>query len=373
MTRTARIVMVLFALVLLRGSLFVVDEMHQAVVLQFGQIRRVDRDPGLKFKLPLIQNVVMLEKRVLAWDGAPDDMTTGDKQKIWINTSARWVIVDPAKFLVSVREEDAAQGRLDDLIDGEVRKAVARHRVIDLVRGSEREMTYFDDEEDLRRLLLRYPNLDIFQGDAFDPTRGQSALPESEIESAPAPVNLSAGLGVSGSVELPPSAETATVAPDAEVEIPRPTSKRGLIMDQVTRNVTALTEKEYGIKVLDVRIKQLIYVETVRQEIYQKMISERHRVSEKFRSVGQGAGDKIRGEKLRKLKEILSEARRRSEIVRGEGDAQAARIYASAYNRDPEFYKFVKTLETYRMAVDEETELILPVQSDVFQYLIKAP
>ena len=222
MTRTARIVMVLFALVLLRGSLFVVDEMHQAVVLQFGQIRRVDRDPGLKFKLPLIQNVVMLEKRVLAWDGAPDDMTTGDKQKIWINTSARWVIVDPAKFLVSVREEDAAQGRLDDLIDGEVRKAVARHRVIDLVRGSEREMTYFDDEEDLRRLLLRYPNLDIFQGDAFDPTRGQIALPESEIESAPAPVNLSAGLGVSGSVELPPSAETATVAPDAEVEIPRP-------------------------------------------------------------------------------------------------------------------------------------------------------
>ncbi len=351
------IVIVALGLLAASMSIFIVDEMHQAVVLQFGEVQRVETKPGVKFKIPVVQTVVKLEKRVLAWDGDPSDMTTGDKKKVFIDTSARWMIRNPQKFLESVKTESAAQSRLDDLIDGEVRKAVAKHRVIQLVKGSDRELTFIEEED------LEFEK--ELQADS-DSTGFEMELDASDLlpTSAPRKEKQDGNEANDGAIVDPM---------DSEVEDAHVMNRRKAIMENVTKAVNEVTQKEFGIEVLDVRIKRLIYATNVQTRIFEKMISERKRISEKFRSTGRGLADKIRGEKEKRLKEILSEAQRRAEIIKGEGDAEATRIYAEAYNMDPEFYQLVKTLETYEATIDADTELILPVNSEVFRLLKETP
>lgn len=368
MKRASLIALILGVVFILPGCFYIQDEMHQSLLLQFRKIVRVDSEPGLKMKLPFIQSVVMLEKRIMAWDGEPGEMTTGDKKRIFIDSSARWYIDNPELFFVSLGSEMQAHSRLDDLIDSEVRKSVALYRVDDLVRGSDRELTYLNEEEDMRQELENHAGLSVGQGglDISTPGlfEGDSVHP-AEREDQPDAV----------SEEMSQSNERAT-----EESLKNPvqggthkTNKRNAIMEAVGKAVDDIARKQFGIRVLNVSIKRLNYADVVQERIFEKMVSERKAIAEKYRSTGQGLADKIRGDKEKKLKEILSQGQRQAEIIRGEGDAKAARIYATAYGADPEFYVFMKRLETYRMAVDENTEMILPLNSDTFRWMADSP
>jgi len=299
-------VLALLVLLALSGSFYTLDETQQAIILQFGKpIGQPIREAGLHFKVPFVQTVTRFEKRLLEWDGDPNQVPTSDKKYIWVNTFARWRIVEPLKFYQSVRDERNAQSRLDDIIDGVTRDFITENPLIDVVRNSNRVM---------------------------------ASTAEGEIE-----------LGVEGAVD--------TV-----------TSGRDAITREILRRV-AETVPQYGIELVDVRIKRINYIEDVRKKVYERMISERKRIAQKYRSEGQGRKAEIDGERQKELQRITSEAYRKAQQIIGQADATATQIYAKAYNRDPEFYSFLKTLETYRSTLTKNTTIILSTDSAYLRYL----
>ncbi len=299
-------VLALLVLLALSGSFYTLDETQQAIILQFGKpIGQPIREAGLHFKVPFVQAVTRFEKRLLEWDGDPNQVPTSDKKYIWVNTYARWRIVEPLKFYQSVRDERNAQSRLDDIIDGVTRDFITENPLIDVVRNSNRVM---------------------------------ASTAEGEIE-----------LGVEGAVD--------TV-----------TSGRDAITREILRRV-AETVPQYGIELVDVRIKRINYIEDVRKKVYERMISERKRIAQKYRSEGQGRKAEIDGERQKELQRITSEAYRKAQQIIGQADATATQIYAKAYNRDPEFYSFLKTLETYRSTLTKNTTIILSTDSAYLRYL----
>lgn len=303
-----------FVVVLLAGNAFyTLDETEQAIITQFGEpIGKSIRDAGLHIKTPFIQKVTIFDKRILAWDGDPNQIPTEDKKYIWVNTFARWHIVDPLKFYQSVNNELAARSRLDDIIDGVTRDIIAQHSLIEVVRNSNREMKI------------------IVEGD-------------------------------SGSVE-----------PVAGLQAVETISKgRTKIMDVILAKVSE-TVPQYGIEVIDVRIKHIIYIEEVLQKVYERMISERKRIAEKYRSEGQGERAKIEGQREKDLQAITSEAYKQAQLIKGAADARAAKIYADAFNRDPEFYSFLQTLESYRSTLNANSTMFLKTDSDFLKYLKNA-
>ncbi len=311
--RTKMILLALaaFVVVLLAGNAFyTLDETEQAIITQFGEpIGKPIRDAGLHIKTPFIQKVTIFDKRILAWDGDPNQIPTEDKKYIWVNTFARWHIVDPLKFYQSVNNELAARSRLDDIIDGVTRDIIAQNSLIEVVRNSNREMKI------------------IVEGD-------------------------------SGSVE-----------PVAGLQAVETISKgRTRIMDMILAKVSE-TVPQYGIEVIDVRIKHIIYIEEVLQKVYERMISERKRIAEKYRSEGQGERAKIEGQREKELQAITSEAYKQAQLIKGAADARAAKIYADAYNRDPEFYSFLQTLESYRSTLNANSTMFLKTDSDFLRYL----
>lgn len=303
-----------FVVVLLAGNAFyTLDETEQAIITQFGEpIGKPIREAGLHIKTPFIQKVTIFDKRILAWDGDPNQIPTEDKKYIWVNTFARWHIVDPLKFYQSVNNELAARSRLDDIIDGVTRDIIAQHSLIEVVRNSNREMKI------------------IVEGD-------------------------------SGSVE-----------PVAGLQAVETISKgRTKIMDVILAKVSE-TVPQYGIEVIDVRIKHIIYIEEVLQKVYERMISERKRIAEKYRSEGQGERAKIEGQREKDLQAITSEAYKQAQLIKGAADARAAKIYADAFNRDPEFYSFLQTLESYRSTLNANSTMFLKTDSDFLKYLKNA-
>jgi len=297
------IVVVILGLIILGGTLYTVDQTKQVIITQFGEpIGEPITEPGLHFKTPFIQKINSFEKRFLSWDGLPTQVPTKDKRYIWVDTTARWRIVDPLKFLQTVGNERTALGRLDDIIDSATRNQITSHRLYELVRDTEREFT------------------------------------ETEL-----------------SIQV----EEAM----SEVKYGREKISRA-ILEEASGGVP-----QFGIELIDVRIKRLNYVEQVRQGVYSRMIAERKRVAEQYRSEGQGGKAEIEGRKEKELQRITSEAYRRAQEIEGEADAEATGIYAQAYNKDSEFYSFLKTLETYKSALDEDTYLILTSDSDFYKYL----
>ncbi len=297
------IVVVILGLIILGGTLYTVDQTEQVVITQFGEpIGEPITEPGLHFKTPFIQKVNSFEKRFLAWDGLPTQVPTKDKRYIWVDTTARWRIVDPLKFLQTVGGERTALGRLDDIIDSATRNQITSHILYELVRDSEREFV------------------------------------ETEL-----------------SIQV----EEAM----SEVKYGREKISRA-ILEEASEGVP-----QFGIELIDVRIKRLNYVEQVRQGVYSRMIAERKRVAEQYRSEGEGGKAEIEGRKEKELQRITSEAYRKAQEIKGEADAEATAIYAGAYNKDPEFYSFLKTLETYKSTLDEDTYLILTSDSDFYKYL----
>ena len=305
MSRNALSLVIVFAALVIFGqAAYTVSETEQVIITQFGEpVGDPVVSPGLHFKIPFIQRSNVFEKRFLEWDGNPNQVPTRDKRFIWVDTYARWRIVDPLLFFQRLRDERGAQSRLDDILDGETRNAVARHDLIELVRSSNR-----------------------------DPA---DVLIESEEEEA-----------ILEQIE------------------------RGRL--EVTRTIldtAAARTADLGIELLDFRFKRINYVEEVQQDVFARMIAERQRIAEEFRSEGQGESARIHGERERELAQIQSAAYRRAEELRGEADANATRIYADAYNRDEDFYAFTKSLETYEATMDPETLFILGTDSELLRFL----
>ena len=295
----------ILGLILLVSSTYTVAETEQVIITQFGEpIGDAVTEPGLHFKAPFIHRVTRFDQRWLPWDGDANQITTRDKKFIWVDTYARWRIADPLLFYQSVRDERGAQSRLDDIIDGETRNAVAIYDLIEIVRITNRE---FEITEDLVSFATEEAVGDI--------EHGRNAITRSILEKAS---------------EVTPS---------------------------------------FGIELVDVRIKRLNYVEEVRAKVYERMISERQRIAERSRSEGQGRAAEVLGQRERELKSIESEAFRQAEEIRGRADAEASRIYAQAYQRDADFYRFMKSLDTYRTALDDGVTLVIGSDSEFLDFL----
>ena len=288
------------------GALFIIDETKQVVITQFGKpVGQPISSAGLHFKTPFIQQAHYFEKRILNWDGDPNQIPTKDKKYIWVDTTARWKIIDALKFLQSVGNEIGAQSRLDDIINSATRDAVTNHLLVDAVRDSNRILESKELGEDA-----------IFADEALE------------------------------RIEVGRQQLTRAILEKAKVLAP-----------------------QYGIEIIDVRIKRVNYVEDVRNKVYDRMIAERKRAAEKYRSEGQGKSAEISGQVGKELKQITSEAYRQAQGVVGKADAEAINIYAQAYSQDPDFYSFLKTLETYQKTIDEKSTIILTTDSDYYKYL----
>jgi modulator of FtsH protease HflC len=288
------------------SSIFILSETQQAIVTQFGKpVGGARTEPGLNFKVPFIQKVQYFDKRYLKWDGDPNQVPTQDKKFIFVDTYARWEITDPLQFFIRLRDERSGQSRLDDILDGETRNAVASHELLDLVRSSNRTPEIYEDYlEEMEELE-------------------EISVGRERIET--------------------------------------------LILERANQRTSDL-----GIRVLDFRFKRMNYVDEVRRNVYDRMISERNRIADQFRSEGQGEARRIEGNKERDLAQIKSEAVRESEIIRGKADAEATAIYASAYNRTSasrELYTFLRSMEALENSFDKETSLILTTDSELYRFL----
>ena len=289
------------------GAAYTVDETEQVVITQFGRIvGQPKTDPGLKFKIPFIQKANYFNKNLLEWDGDPGQIPTLDKTFIWVDTFARWKIVDPVKFFQTVNNRFNAVGKLNDIIDPAVRNAITSHHLIEAVRSSNRELdtTEVGLEDSSRRTRVYF-----------------------------------------------------------QIDVGRQKITQG-ILEQAQPKLTP-----FGIELVDVKIKRINYVEEVRKSVYGRMIAERNQIAEKFRSEGKGEAQKIRGEKERDLQEIESEAFKKAQRIKGDADAEATIIYAEAYGKDPEFYSFVRTLELYRETLGQKSSLVLSTDSEFLKYL----
>ncbi len=288
------------------GALYIVGETQQVVIFQFGQPRgEPDTTAGLKLKLPFIQKAVYFDNRFLEWDGDPNEVPTRDNRFIHVDSYARWRITDPLKYFQRLRSEQGAQSRLDDILDGETRNVIANHDLIEVVRSSNREFA------------------------------------------------------------ISPEQVAGGSAPDSNETIEQGREK---LAKEVLEKAQARTE-DLGIEILDFRFKRLNYVEEVRVEVYSRMMSERQRIAQQFRSEGAGEAARINGERERDLQQITSEAYRIAQEVKGRADAEAADIYAAAYNRDAEFYRFLKTMEVLKQTMDSNTVLVLSTDSEFLRYL----
>jgi membrane protease subunit HflC len=285
---------------------YVVDETEQVVVTQFGKsIGSPKTEPGLYFKVPFIQQANYFPKNLQEWDGEPGQIPTLDKTYIWVDTFARWKIVDPLKFFETVNNVMGAQSRLDDIIDSAVRNFITSYPLIETVRATNRKL---DTSE-----------------------MGMEQVKE--------------------------------ISPLGQVKMGRREIVKGIVAQAQPKL------SEFGIQLVDVKIKRLNYVEEVQKSVYGRMIAERKQIAEKFRSEGKGEASKIEGNRQKDLKEITSDAYRRAQEIKGKADAEATQIYAQAFSSDPEFYSFLQTLQTYRETLDKNSSLVLSTDSDFLKYL----
>jgi len=299
------------ALIIILMSAFTVNETQQVIITQLGAPDRTITEPGIHFKIPFYEDANFFDKRFLEWDGDPNQLPTRDKRFIHVDTYARWRISDPLLFFERVRDETGAQARLDDILDGETRNAVANHDLVEIVRNTNRTPEVIDS------LITTEDEDAVFPTIKF----GRSQISRIILEKA---------------------------------------SER---------------TKEIGVELLDLQIKRINYIEDVRLKVYERMITERKRIADKFRSEGQGQASKILGDKERELKSIQSDAYRQSQEIVGKADAEATSIYAKAYNQSAdarEFYRFLRTLETYKNTFSEKDILILSTDSEYYRFLKEA-
>ena len=291
------------------GVFYVVREDEQVVITQFGRpIGQPITTAGLKVKTPLIQKIDRFDKRILEWDGLANEIPTKDKRFIWLDTTARWRIINALKFFQSLRTQQNAQSRLDDIINSAARDLVTSHNLVEVVRNSNR--------------ILNLENLD--------------------------------------------SEEEQTTEQIETIEV-----GRGKIAQMILEKARQNLSEEFGIEIIDVQIKRINYVDEVRQKVFLRMISERKRIASKYKSEGEGEAARIEGQKQKEIQRIQSDAYKKAEQIKGVADAEAIQIYAEAHSKDPEFFAFTQSLETYKKTIGEteNTKLFLTTDSDLYKYL----
>ena len=299
------------------ASAFVVDETEQVVVTQFNKVVGDPiTEPGLKFRIPFIQRPNYFLRNIQEWDGEPGQIPTLDKTYIWVDSFARWRIVDPIAFFETVTDRNLALTRLDDIINPAIRNAVTSNHLIETVRNSNREMTTLEED------------IDVDVGDV-EMAVGDEIIDPSEYV----------------------------------IQIGREKLSREILKAAQPKLV------KFGIELIDVKIKRVNYVQKVRDSVYARMIAERNQVAEKIRSQGRGEAFRIEGDKEKDLKLIQSEAYRTAQEIKGKADAEATKIYADAFNKDPEYYSFTKSLEVYQTSLDKKSKVVLSTDSELFQYL----
>jgi membrane protease subunit HflC len=304
---TLIILVTVVALLVVTRAGFVIDQAQQGIIVQFGEpIGDVITEPGLHWRVPFIQQVRRFDKRLLTWDGDVSQIPTLGREFIIVDTTARWRIVDPLQFLRSVRDELGARTRLDDILDSVVRDIVSGTELEEIVRSAD------------------------WQVDV-------AGLSEEEA----------AALG--------------------STDLGRPKKGRGQLEQEMLAAAVRLMP-ELGIELVDVRIKRINYIDSVREQVESRMIAERQSIAARFRSEGEGRSQEILGTMERELRRINSEAERRAQEIIGRADAEATRIYGEAYGQDPEFYEFSRTLESYR-TLGPNTTLMIDAESDFFRYL----
>jgi len=306
------IILLGLVLFILFSSIYTVSEVQQMIITQFGKpVGEPVTTAGLKVKIPFIQQVNPIDKRILEWDGSPSDMPTKDKLYISVDLFARWRITDPLQYFLRLRDERSAQSRLDDILGSETRNAVAKHELIEIIRTTK-------DRVPLRDALLTGSEQETDVGELVPIKKGRKLVEREIFEEAAQKVRV------------------------------------------------------FGIELLDIRFKRINYNESVRPKIYDRMISERRQIAERFLSEGNGEAARIRGNRVRELNKIQSEAYKQVEEIRGLADAKATEIYASAYNQSPEsvaFYEFTRTMESYKSIIADNTTLVLSTDSDLFKFL----
>ena len=313
MKQTIFLIFLLAVLILGFGSIYIINETEQAVVTQFGKpVGGAVTDAGIHFKTPLIQTVTKFDKRILEWDGSANEIPTRDNKYIFIDAFARWRISDALQFYKSAKNEMLAQSRLDDILDGAVRDEIANRTMVEIVRSSRRNMVVQDVESS---------NVNINNNITEDLTDHGARLE---------------------------------------------------ITDSILKSVSSrMLDLNMGIEILDVQLKRINYTHTVQEQVFNRMISGQNQIAEKYRAQGQGKKQEILGMQVQRKKEIISSAYLESQKIKGEADAYATRIYANAYGKAPDFYNFIKTLETYSNTLDSSTQFILSTDNPYLKYLGK--
>ncbi|MFN3198975.1 MAG: protease modulator HflC [Bradymonadia bacterium] len=316
------IALALVALIAVVGSqsLYVITETEQVVVTEFGKPISTQTDAGIHFKMPW-HTARYFDKRYIRWDGSKSQVTTRDKKYIEVDTTARWRVVDPLKFLESVRDASGAQSRLDDLLDSQVRDIITNNDLIELVRSDRENRVVGRIQEERARLEEQSIG-----------TEGDDINSEDDL-------------------------------------LYRIKFGRESIQRLITDSAQKTARDEYGIEVIDVRIKRINYVDEVQADIYKRMVSERNKIAEKYRSQGLGQKARISGEMKNRLRVISSTAERKARQIEGEGDAVAARIYARAFDVDPEFYSFYQTLQSYESSLKGRIRPVFTIDNEYFKYL----
>jgi len=282
------------------NSFYVVPEGFQAVVTQFGApIGEPVVVAGPHLKTPFIQEVTFFDKKILIWDGDPNQIPTKDKTFVYVDVTARWRISNALVFLQAVKTEARAQTILDDVVDSTVRDMVNKNNLVEMIRSSDWIM--------------------------------------------------SEGAGTRG------DEEPIVMGRDKLTDVIHKTASESMV--------------KYGIELVDVMFKRVNYIDTVQGKVFERMISERKRIAAEKRSQGEGQKAEILGKVDRELRNITSSARQEAEQIKGKADAEAARIYADAFNKDPEFYTFFKTLESYEQTIGSNTRLVVPSDSEFYRYL----
>ena len=313
MKQTIFLIIVVGVVILGFGSIYTINEAEQAVVTQFGKpVGGAVTDAGLHFKTPIIQTVIKFDKQILEWDGSANEIPTLDNKYIFIDAFARWRISDALQFYKSAKNEMLAQSRLDDILDGAVRDEIANRTMVEIVRSSDRVMVI----QDVESSSVNVNNKVI---EDFSAKGARLEIVESILESV---------------------------------------SKR-------------LLDLKMGIEILDVQLKRINYTRQVQEQVFNRMISGQNQIAEKYRAQGQGKKQEILGMQVQRKKEIISGAYLESQKIKGEADANATRIYADAYGKSPEFYNFIKTLETYSNTLDSSTQFILSTDNHYLKYLGK--
>jgi len=270
------IAVALFAIYL---SLFVVKEINQAIVLQFGDPKKVIVKPGLQVKIPFIQNVVFLDRRILNLDAPPEEVIASDQKRLIVDAYARFKIVDPLKFYISVGDERVARSRLSTIINSRIRSVLGKQSLATLL--------------------------------SEDRTKQMAIIQEG--------VNTEA--------------------------------------------------KNFGIEIIDVRIKRADLPQANSEAIYKRMQTEREREAKEFRAKGAEMAVTITSTADKEVTVLLANAKKQSEIMKGEGDGQRNRIFANAFGKDPEFFAFYRAMQAYEKAlIGGDTSLILSPDSDFFKF-----